>query len=66
MLIANVAKGLIGELFFDAFDFLQAQNIGLLFGQKLRDLIYPKTDRVNIPRGGFDFHDAGIDVPAPR
>jgi len=40
-LIPDIAKGLIRELFFDAFDFLQTQHVRLLLCEELHDLINP-------------------------
>ena len=53
--VAQRFKGLPRELLVNAFDFLQAGDIGRGLPEPLQDRIQPRVDRIDVPRGDPHF-----------
>ena len=53
---AERAKILDGETFIGAFDFLQAENVGVIFSDKTLDMLQADANRIDVPGCEGEFH----------
>src|SRR5262245_48684965 len=63
---AERAKLEPGELVLDAFDLLEAKDVGLVLLYEAVDEVEPKPDRVDIPGGEAKAHGGAKIVAPPR
>jgi hypothetical protein len=63
MLEAHGADGVIGKQLVNAFDFLEAEHVGLVGLDELLDDSDAQPHRIDVPRRQPEFHDARLFRP---